>query len=109
MKFIQSIYSKTLTEVDKRLDSINEYLKKQIEIRREKNEARELKRKNALKNFDNSSQVDPNLIQRKQTSMKASQGVSDHSGSAYKGPGNVDHEKVNSNMAQRNFDNHQGN
>lgn len=39
----------------------------------------------------------------KQQSMKDSQGKSDFSGSGYNGPGNVDREKTNSNMGQRNF------
>lgn len=39
----------------------------------------------------------------RQTSMKSSQGKSDFSGSSYNGPGNVDREKRNSNMSQRNF------
>lgn len=43
------------------------------------------------------------LEESRQQSMKDSQGVNDFSGSSYKGPGNVDHEKRNSNMSQRNF------
>ena len=43
------------------------------------------------------------FIKSKNQSMKDSQGVSDFSGSAYNGPGNVDKEKRNSNMSQRNF------
>lgn len=39
----------------------------------------------------------------RQQSLKSSQGTSDFSGSSYNGPGNVDHEKRNSNMSQRNF------
>lgn len=40
---------------------------------------------------------------RKMQSMADSQGINDFSGSSYNGPGNVDHEKRNSNMSQRNF------
>ncbi len=43
------------------------------------------------------------FIDSKNQSMKDSQGVSDFSGSGYHGPGNVDAEKRNSNMSQRNF------
>lgn len=43
------------------------------------------------------------MIDRKQQSMQDSQGKSNFSGSSYNGPGNVDHEKTNSNMGQRNF------
>lgn len=39
----------------------------------------------------------------RQQSMKNSQGKSDFSGSSYNGPGNVDREKRNSNMSQRNY------
>lgn len=42
------------------------------------------------------------IAARKQ-SRKDSQGKSDYSGSSYNGPGNVDHEKTNSNMGQRNY------
>lgn len=45
------------------------------------------------------------FIAKKNQSMKDSQGVSDFSGSGYNGPGNVDREKTNSNMSQRNFEN----
>lgn len=54
--------------------------------------------KNNNKNIEN----DPALA-RKQQSMQDSQGKNDFSGSGYNGPGNVDHEKRNSNMSQRNF------
>lgn len=43
------------------------------------------------------------FIDRKKQSMQDSQGTSDFSGSGYNGPGNVDREKRNSNMSQRNF------
>jgi hypothetical protein len=39
----------------------------------------------------------------RQQSLSSSQGQSDFSGSSYNGPGNVDREKRNSNMSQRNF------
>jgi hypothetical protein len=39
----------------------------------------------------------------REESLRSSQGKSDFSGSGYNGPGNVDHEKRNSNMSQRNF------
>jgi hypothetical protein len=42
------------------------------------------------------------MAARKQ-SRKDSQGKSDFSGSSYNGPGNVDREKRNSNMSQRNY------
>jgi hypothetical protein len=42
------------------------------------------------------------ITARKQ-SRKDSQGKSDFSGSSYNGPGNVDHEKTNSNAGQRNY------
>ena len=40
---------------------------------------------------------------RKTQSMLHSQGTSNFSGSAYNGPGNVNHEKIISNKGQRNF------
>jgi hypothetical protein len=52
---------------------------------------------------DKGSKTQENFIDRKNQSFKDSQGNSDFSGSAYNGPGNVDHEKRNSNMNQRNF------
>jgi hypothetical protein len=69
----------------------------------------EVKRANARKIWEKSQENLDNDLKKKETSMLASQGKSDHSGSAYHGPGNIDHEKVDSNMAQRNFDNHQSN
>lgn len=58
-----------------------------------------LKKENSLKNESN------DFMKKKNQSMSDSQGVSDFSGSGYNGPGNVDREKVNSNMSQRNFEN----
>jgi hypothetical protein len=48
------------------------------------------------------------FVEARQQSMQDSQGVADHSGSSYHGPGKPG-EKSNANMWQRNFDNHQGN
>lgn len=39
----------------------------------------------------------------RQQSLRNSQGKNDWTGSGYNGPGNVDREKRNSNMAMRNF------
>lgn len=47
--------------------------------------------------------VSDDFIKRKKQSLSDSQGVDDFSGSSYKAPGNVDHEKTHSNMSQRNF------
>jgi len=55
----------------------------------------------SMGNRDNKASQD--LIARKNESMKDSQGKSGFSGSGYNGPGNVDAEKRNSNMGQRNF------
>jgi hypothetical protein len=63
--------------------------------------------KNLQKNFLKKEDRDPvshDFIDRKMQSMNDSQGPSDFSGSAYNGPGNVDREKTNSNMGQRNFE-----
>ncbi|HXH29273.1 MAG TPA: hypothetical protein VNJ01_00510 [Bacteriovoracaceae bacterium] len=49
------------------------------------------------------SRVSSEFIDKKKQSLKDSQGVSDFSGSGYNGPGNVDREKTNSNMSQRNL------
>lgn len=65
-------------------------------------QARENLQKNFLKKDDSEKLNDKNLS-RKNQSMLDSQGVSDFSGSGYNGPGNVDREKRNSNMSQRNF------
>ena len=59
-------------------------------------------RKKFLKN-DNGKHPVNDSMDRKNQSMKDSQGVSDFSGSGYNGPGNVDHEKRDTNMGQRNF------
>lgn len=66
------------------------------------------KRENLQKNFvvdedDVARKNSKELLARNSQSMKDSQGVSDFSGSGYNGPGNVDREKTNSNMSQRNF------
>lgn len=68
---------------------------------------RERKRKNMQKNFEI---PEPNnaIEKGKQQSLAKSQGIADHSGSSYHGPGKPG-EKSNSSMWQRNFDNHQGN
>lgn len=55
------------------------------------------------KSFSDKKENFDQMIDRKNQSMQDSQGKSDFSGSAYNGPGNVDHEKTNSNMGQRNF------
>lgn len=68
---------------------------------------KDIKRKNLERNFSMPDPNDPSEL-AKQKSYKQSQGVSDHSGSSYNGPGKPG-ENVNSNMAHRNFDNHQGN
>lgn len=67
----------------------------------------EKRRQNLQKNFSVPEANNP-LEQGKQQSMKDSQGVADHSGSSYHGPGKPG-EKSNSSMWQQNFDNHQGN
>lgn len=72
-----------------------------------KEDAAELRRENLQKNMEMPG-PDDSFIQGKQQSMMASQGVADHSGSSYHGPGKPG-ERSNANMWQRNFDNHQGN
>jgi hypothetical protein len=71
----------------------------------------EERRRNLERNF--SKQDDADLFEQrekaKQTSMLHSQGEADHSGSGYHGPGKPTPGKTHSNMAQRNFENHQGN
>jgi len=69
------------------------------EVRRERRD--NLKRV-YLKKEDQNSGVNE-FINKKMESMKHSQGKSDFSGSGYNGPGNVDREKVDSNMAHRNY------
>jgi hypothetical protein len=71
----------------------------------------EQNRQNAVKNFTQEDEQDLLAAKEKarQTSMLHSQGQSDHSGSSYHGPGKPMSGKTNSNMWQRNFDNHQGN
>ena len=59
--------------------------------------------KNFLKPEQPENNDQSDFIKSKNQSMKDSQGVSDFSGSSYNGPGNVDREKRNSNMSQRNF------
>lgn len=65
-------------------------------------------RRESLKRNMEMPEPNDSFIQSKQQSMMASQGVADHSGSSYHGSGRPG-EKINSNMWQRNFDNHQGN
>lgn len=72
------------------------------------NKRKNKKRENLKKNFlvdedDVARKNSKELLARKNQSMNDSQGVSDFSGSGYNGPGNVDREKTNSNMSQRNF------
>lgn len=74
------------------------FLKEEIESQKLKR--KDVKRENLKKNF---FQKDTSSIKRTEQSMKDSQGISDFSGSSYNGPGNVDREKTNSNMSQRNF------
>jgi len=61
---------------------------------------------NNKKNVKN--KMDTNFIQSKEESLSTSQGIADHSGSAHHAPGKPG-ERTNSNMWQRNFENHQGN
>ncbi len=89
--------------VNKLLD-IYKFLKK--EIKEQKVKRQDLKRENLKKNFlqkDLSQEISAEPVDQTNQSMKDSQGVSDFSGSSYNGPGNVDREKTNSNMGQRNF------
>jgi hypothetical protein len=67
-----------------------------------KDSAREKLQENFLLKDQPTKQDD--YINKKNQSMSDSQGVSDFSGSGYNGPGNVDREKTNSNMGQRNFE-----
>lgn len=69
----------------------------------ETNSSSDEARENLVKNFSKDEDTSDEFIRSKEQSMKDSQGVSDFSGSAYNGPGNVDREKVNSNMSQRNY------
>lgn len=73
----------------------------------EDEELKEKRRQNLQKNFTVPEAHNP-VEQGRQQSMKDSQGVADHSGSSYHGPGRPG-DKSNSNMWQQNFDNHQGN
>lgn len=76
------------------------------EIKNQKTRRQDVKRENLKKNFLKEKRSEENIegpINRTKQSMKDSQGVSDFSGSSYNGPGNVDREKTNSNMGQRNF------
>lgn len=56
-----------------------------------------------IKPSNKNNNTSSDFIEKKNQSLKDSQGVSDFSGSGYNGPGNVDREKTNSNMSQRNF------
>lgn len=81
-----------------------QFLKEEIES--QKLRRKDVKRENLKKNFFQKDTSRENLeesINRTEQSMKDSQGISDFSGSSYNGPGNVDKEKTNSNMSQRNF------
>ena len=69
------------------------------EVRQER---RETLKRIYLKKENHNSQTN-DFIRKKMQSMKDSQGTSDFSGSSYNGPGNVDREKVNSNMGHRNY------
>lgn len=66
------------------------------------------KRRENLKKQMINEEGEQETLKRRQESMKKSQGVADHSGSSYPGPGKPG-EKTNANMWQRNFENHQGN
>ena len=80
------------------------FLKEEIES--QKLRRQDVKRENLKKNLLQEDTSRENLeepISRTEQSMKDSQGISDFSGSSYNGPGNVDREKTNSNMGQRNF------
>lgn len=71
----------------------------------------EKKRNNLVKNLTKEEEKEhfDAIEKARQTSMLHSQGQADHSGSGYHGPGKPGSGKNNSNMWQRNFDNHQGN
>lgn len=88
----------------KKLVAIYKFLKQEIEDQKVKRQ--NLKRENLKNNYlqgNFSQKVREESIDQTHQSMKDSQGVSDFSGSSYNGPGNVDREKTNSNMGQRNF------
>ena len=76
-------------------------------LKEDTEESLEARRETLRKNME-IPEPDDSFIQSKQESMLASQGVADHSGSSYHGPGKGG-DRTNSNMWQRNFENHQGN
>jgi hypothetical protein len=92
------------------LKIIDRFLKLRKKIPTSPREEREVDndfaRENMKRNFLNDTipSKDDSFITQKEQSMIDSQGVSDFSGSGYNGPGNVDREKTNSNMSQRNFE-----
>jgi hypothetical protein len=94
---------KLLEQLKKKDDGIEE--KKEVEV--DDSITIEMKRHNLQKNFT-IPEADDAIAQAQQQSLKSSQGMPDHSGSSYHGPGRPG-EKINANMAQRNFENHQGN
>jgi uncharacterized protein YwbE len=110
-----SFYSK----IESYLDRLDEEMKKRIDVKRKpendvtvvlkSDSPRKDMTKKRLKRKLEKSDTKEHMQKVRDQSMLDSQGTGTHSGSGYHGPGNVDHEKTNSNKAQRNFDNHQGN
>lgn len=77
------------------------------ESRSEKQDELEKRREQLIKQME-IPEANDSFIQSRQQSMLDSQGIADHSGSSYHGPGKPG-EKSNSNMWHRNYENHQGN
>lgn len=89
--------------IRKNLDAQSPELQAQAEAKKQKEKLR--------KNFQKNTVIpeeDNSFIRSKEESLRNSQGVGDFSGNAYNGPGKGS-ERKNANMAQRNFENHQGN
>lgn len=106
----KDIYSYSKNAIKEHLEK--ESSQKSPEAHFDQTEARnetevEKKRENLRKQMEVPEAENP-FIEARQQSMQDSQGIADHSGSSYHGPGKPG-DKSNANMWQRNFDNHQGN
>ncbi len=95
----EKLISKALDVADRALDLANDYMKEKIEAQKKKRVVNPERFLNEPKESGKNDFIEA----KRQQSLKDSQGVSDFSGSGYNGPGTVDREKTNSNMAQRNF------
>lgn len=111
-KFVKKVIGHTFNIALDKIDDLLTIVDKRLNQKLEKRKMRHFQKEEVVSDVKRAEELQKNFEVKQKSrdqSMRDSQGEADHSGSGYHGPGNIDREKVNSNMARRNYNNHQGN